>query len=188
MPDFKTDCITDPQMYWLYNCLENWLKDLLTLWLTQIYWLYNWLITDSQTSTQHAMLWCCFSLSLYISRISRTLIRGNLFHAARTDLRGRVPRVPSTFPLCWMFILIPRSARGAEGGSESVSVNRTKEKPLMGKIADRVHLLHWTYQEFPSVMPHTVTQEEDFTPTKENSLFRTRTQNPLCSTNNRDFY
>lgn len=32
----------------------------------------------------------------------------------------------------------------------------------MGKIADQVHLLHKTYQEFPCAMPHTVQQEEHF--------------------------
>lgn len=62
-----------------------------------------------------------------------------------------------------MFILIYNSAKRAEGGNVSVSVNRTKENPLIGKIADQARLLDKTYQEFPSVMPHTVTQEEDFT-------------------------
>lgn len=32
----------------------------------------------------------------------------------------------------------------------------------MSKIADKVHLLQQTYQEFPSVMPHSATQEEYF--------------------------
>lgn len=59
-------------------------------------------------------------------------------------------------------ILIYNSAEGAEGGNVSASVNRTKENPLMGKIADQVHLLHKTYQEFPHVMPHSATQEEPF--------------------------
>lgn len=51
-------------------------------------------------------------------------------------------------------MLMYSSAEGAEGGNVSASVNRTKENPLMGKIADQVHLLHKTHQEFPRVMPH----------------------------------
>lgn len=47
----------------------------------------------------------------------------------------------------------------------------------MSKIADKVHLLHKTYQEFPSVMPHRVTQEEHFIQ-KKNAQRRSKSLDP----------